>query len=225
MRSRINITILLIARFMQASALATISCATRLSRTSRIFAIIALILLVQACTNSPLIISPLYNRLDNRMLDGFNELADFDDEQTAAFKARLGTYHVWHRQSELPAYAALFKSIAQSISSTDTSQQDIQQWLDTAEQHTKLIRECHPINFSYELMQSLTDDQLESIEDSFEEEQQEDRERQAKRDPEEHNNRRLRNIAKWANRIDMEITANPASHAIEHVQAPAEPSQ
>ena len=192
---------------MRTTALATMSCAAGLGRTSKTFLLIALILLVQACTNSKLIISPLYNRLDDRMRDAFHEMADFNDEQTAAFEARLGTYHVWHRQSELPQYADLLRTIAQSISSADTNAQDIQRWFDTAEQRSTLIRECHPINFSFELMQSLTGDQLDSIEDSFEEEQEEDRERHAKRTPEESIKRRLRNITKWANRIDMEITA------------------
>ena len=73
-------------------------------RLPKMLTTITLILLIQSCTNSKLIISPLYNRLDDRMRSKFNEIGDFNDEQTEAFAQRVGTFHVWHRQSEYRMY-------------------------------------------------------------------------------------------------------------------------
>lgn len=180
------------------------------ARQNRLFhwiAVILLAVLIQGCTNSKLIIAPLYNRLDDRMRDEFNKLGDFNEKQTAAFEARLGTFHVWHRQSELPQYADLIKTIATSIENADTSANDVKLWAQTAERHSRTARECHPVNFSFELMKSLTDEQLTFIEERFKEEQEENRARYESRTPEERIDRRLRNMTKWAGRIDLDFTS------------------
>lgn len=207
MRSSSDIKIRRITRFAPLKSLVSVFRSTRLIRKSHLVLIVATILLVQGCTNSKLIISPLYNRLDDRMRDAFNELGEFNEEQTAAVEATLGTFHVWHRQSELPQYAELLGSVAQSVARGDTDKQTIQQWFDAAEQHSVAIRQCHPVNFSFNFIKSLTDEQVDVLEKGFQEEYREDVERYAKRTPEERVQRRLRNITKWANRIDMEITA------------------
>jgi len=201
------LTYALNTRALPFKALSSLMKNARSNRVSNLAAVVCVILLVQGCTNSPLIVSPLYNRLDDRMRDAFNELADFNQEQSASFEATLGTFHVWHRQSELPQYAKFLESVAQSVASANTDKQDIQQWFDEAEQRSVLIRRCHPINFSIELMKSLSDEQVVSIENEFARELQEDRERYEEITPEDRVKRRLRNITKWANRIDMEITA------------------
>ena len=133
-------------------------------------------------------------------------MGDFNDEQKAAFEQRLGTYHVWHRQSELPLYADLMQQLAASISQGGTEAPDVQQWMNEAELRSLKVRECHPINFSLDLMKSLTDEQVEDIEVRFYEEEQEDRERYGSRTPEERIERRIRNMVKWAGRIDLDIT-------------------
>ncbi len=167
---------------------------------------LVLILLVQGCTNSKLIISPLYNRLDDMMRDEFEKLGDFNDEQTASFEATLGTYHVWHRQNELPQYADLMRSVISSISDANTTQSDIQSWMDTAEQHTKAARTCHPVNYSHDLAQSMTDEQLNFIEARFKKQQDKNLARYNSRTPEERVERRLRNTIKWAGRIGLQFT-------------------
>ncbi|MFK7858705.1 MAG: DUF6279 family lipoprotein [Granulosicoccus sp.] len=176
-------------------------------RFSHWIAILLLSVLVSACTSSKLIIGPLYNRLDDRMKDQFNELGDFTDEQKAAFEKSVGTYHVWHRQSELPQYAAFIKTLASSIEKEGTTETDIQQWMETVENHSRAARECHPVNFSFNLMKSLTDEQITSIEAHFAEEREEDITRYESRSPEERIERRLKNMSKWAGRIDVDFTA------------------
>ena len=206
-RAGFRIGCALLTRVRPFKALPSLMKSLRRNRVSSLAALIGMLLLVQACTNSPLIISPLYNRLDDRMRDAFNDMADFNQQQSASFEATLGTFHVWHRQSELPQYAKFLDTVAQSIASSSTDEQDIQQWFDEAEQRSVLIRQCHPINFSIQLMKSLSDVQVVSIENEFARELQEDRDRYEKLTPEDRVKRRLRNITKWANRIDMEITA------------------
>lgn len=181
---------------------------SRLPKINRpkLIACVLLMLLVQGCTNSKLVISPLYNRLDDRMRDQFNELATFNEQQTAAFEQMLGTFHVWHRQQELPGYAQLMKTVASSISNEDTTEDDIQRWFATAEQHTVAVRQCHPINFSFDLIRSFSDEQLASIEEHVKKERLEDVERYESRTPDERVERRIRNAVKFAGRLNVEFT-------------------
>lgn len=179
---------------------------SRRQQALRGIAVFLLAVLVQGCTNSKLIIGPLYNRLDDRMRDEFNKLGDFNEQQSAAFEARLGTFHVWHRQSELPQYAELITTLATSIKEADTSATDVQKWIDSAEHFSQVARECHPVNFSFELMKSVTDEQLEFIEKRFKKEQAENLTRYQSRTAEERIERRLRNITKWAGRVGLDFT-------------------
>lgn len=171
-------------------------------------AALVLSLALGACTNSKLVVGPLYNRLDDRMREAFEELGDFDERQKALFEAAVGTAHVWHRQSELPAYARLLGDIAASIAEPGaTSRDDVTRWARTIEAHSVAARECHPVNFSFELMKSLTDEEIDFIEQHFARERKENRERYFSRTPEERVERRLKNMRKWAGRIGVELTA------------------
>lgn len=179
----------------------------RFSRTAYPLLALVLILLVQGCTNSRLIISPVYNRLDDRMREEFNKLADFNQQQTADFEARLGTYHVWHRQSELPQYAQLMRTVVASITNADTTEDDVKLWMETAEARTQALRECHPINFSFDLMRTLSDEQFDFIQARFNKEQTKNRERFKSRTRKERVARRLKNTVKWAGRIGLDFNA------------------
>jgi len=164
------------------------------------------ILLASGCTNSKLIIGPLYNRLDDQMREGFHKLGDFNSSQEAAFEAMVGTFHVWHRQSELPRYAALLDDIQASIASPDTTQPDeIRNWIETAEGFTQAVRHCHPANYSFDLTKTLTDDQVNSIEQRFNRQRQKHREKRAKRTREERIDDRVGNITKWSSRAGLKF--------------------
>lgn len=167
------------------------------------------LVLSAGCTNSKLIISPLYNRLDDQIRGEFNKLGDWNEEQTAQFEAALGTYHVWHRQSELPKYATLISNAARSVAQPGiTTEMDVKNWLGTAEQYSRAARECHPINFLFDLTKSITDKQVNFIERRFAREQRKNRDKYSSRTPEERIEYRLKNIDKWAGRIGLEFTAN-----------------
>lgn len=167
---------------------------------------LALIALISACTNSKLIISPLYNKLDDRIRKQFHELADFNSEQTAAFEASLGTYHVWHRQGELPQYATLLRDIAVAVEGQSTSQTNVEAWMQRVEAHSRAARECHPINFSFDLIRTLSDDQLDAIEQRFLERRAENRQRYESRTAEQRVQRRLDNMDKWAGRLNLDLS-------------------
>ena len=172
-------------------------------------ALLLLTALLAGCTNSKLIIGPLYNQLDNQIRSEFNKLGDFNDTQKDAFEQAVGTYHVWHRQSEMPQYAALISEIASSIAqSGSTSQQDVERWAMTAEHHSRLARICHPANFLFDVMQTLTDEQINFIERRFKSERKKNRERYESRTPKERIERRLKNMEKWAGRIGLDFTAS-----------------
>ena len=166
------------------------------------------VLLTSACTNSKLVIGSLYNRLDDRMRDEFDKLAEFDERQEALFDAAVGTGHVWHRQTELPLYAAIVEEIASSVARPGrTSREDVTRWAQAVEARSVAARACHPANFSFELMRSLSEEQIASIEARFASERAENRERYESRTAEERRAYRQKNVEKWARRIGVDFTA------------------
>ena len=181
-------------------------------RPLRAAALLLVPLALGACTNSKLIIGPLYNRLDDQMRDEFEKLGDFDETQTALFEAAVGTGHVWHRQSELPAYARLIDEIAASIARPGaTTHEDVTRWAATIERHSVAARECHPVNFSFALMKSLEDEEIDFIERRFARERQKNRDKYYARTAEERVEHRLKNMRKWAGRIGVDFTANQSA--------------
>lgn len=165
-----------------------------------------LLLFITGCTTSKLVIAPLYNRLDDQMRGEFHKLAKWDKAQIAQFEARVGTFHVWHRQTELPKYAALLNRIQSSIKDRDsTSKADINNWIDTAESYSQVVRTCHPVNFSFNLMQSLTDEQVNFIERRFASERKKNFTKYSSRTLEERRVRRADNVVKWAGRIGFDF--------------------
>ncbi|MFK7890740.1 MAG: DUF6279 family lipoprotein [Granulosicoccus sp.] len=168
-------------------------------------AIISVMLLV-GCTNSRFIVRPLYNNLDNRMLSQFNRLAEFDEAQQAIFEKQVGTFHVWHRQSELPEYARLLRDVATTIGQNVTTPDQVNDWMNRAEIHSQAVRRCHPINFSIPLIRTLSVQQLASIEQEFHEEQAENRERYESRTPQQRVQRRLDKMETWAGRLNLKFT-------------------
>ncbi len=176
-------------------------------KTMRTVAILTAVLVLAGCTNSKLIIGPLYNRLDDQMRTEFNKLGEFNTAQVEAFEQTVGTFHVWHRQSEMPKYATLLSDIAQSIGEKGaTSQADVDAWAADLEQFSKNFRDCHPVNYSIELIQSLSDEQIDFIERRFKGEREKNRERYAGQTKEERVERRLKNIVKWSGRLGLNFT-------------------
>ena len=139
-------------------------------RFARLLFQLALLTLLASCTNSKLLVGPLYNKLDDKIRSEFKKLGDFNDEQTVAFEQAVGTFHVWHRQSELPQYAALLQEIASSITVPErTTEADVERWIQTAEGFTRNARECYPVNFMTGTIRTLTDEQIDDHPETFHE--------------------------------------------------------
>ena len=173
----------------------------------RISLLVAL-LLIAGCTNSKLIVSPLYNRLDNTLRSQFTELASFDDAQQDTADRLIGTFHVWHRQSELPAYAELMDAVQMAIRQPESVTQDtLSDWFSDAEALGNRIRSCHPINFAAPLIRTMSDKQVADMQDSILEERAEDRQEYAERPPAERRERRLDRFDTWASRIGVNLNA------------------
>jgi len=176
-------------------------------RVARTLAVLTVSLLLLGCTNSKLIISPLYNRLDNQIRDEFNKLGDFNTQQKDAFEQAVGTFHVWHRQNEMPQYASLIQELASSIQQPGrTSRENVNEWADNIESFAKSVRECHPVNFLVDTIQTLSDKEVTFIEKRFASERKKNRERRKSRTQEERIERRLANTVKWAGRIGWDFT-------------------
>lgn len=176
------------------------------TKTLKIVATALLLLFITGCSNSKIFISPLYNRLDDQMRGEFHKLAKWDATQIAHFESRVGTFHVWHRQAEMPKYAQLLDSIQSSIRVRDkTTKEDINNWIDTAESLSQVIRTCHPVNFSFDLMQTLSDEQVTFIEKRFARERKKNYQRYLASTLEERRARRVKNIVKWAGRIGLDF--------------------
>jgi len=164
-------------------------------------------LLVSSCSTSKFFLGPLYNRLDDQMRDEFNKLGKFNQEQKSEFEKRLLNYHTWHRRQELPRYAELLDAIKYSVSAPRrTTAADVQRWFDVSETFSVNARQCHPVNYSYELMQTLTDEQVNFIERRFKSEQSKNRKRYDSRTREERVERRFNFVTKWAGRFGLDFT-------------------
>ncbi len=168
---------------------------------------LALLTLLASCTNSKLLVGPLYNQLDDKIRKEFEKLGDFNTQQTASFEQAVGTFHVWHRQSELPQYAALLQEIASSITIPErTTQTDVERWIQSVEGFSRKARECYPVNFLSGTIRTLTDEQITIIQKRFMGERRKNRERRGSRTPEERVAFRLKNLEKWAGRINLQLT-------------------
>lgn len=171
-----------------------------------LLSLFALIVLV-SCGNSKFILGPLYNRLDDEMRKEFNKLGDFDASQKSQFEERLQTFHLWHRRMELPRYAALLDKVATAITDTRPKTLDeIKGWTTESEDFSVAVRACHPVNYSFDLMRTLTDDQVNFIERRFAREQKKNRARYDSRTPEERQDRRYNFVIKWSGRIGLDFT-------------------
>ncbi len=128
------------------------------------FIILLMSMIVAACTNSKLVLRPIYNSLDNRMEDRFLEYADFEKEQSNDIKTLIDHFHVWHRQTQLPAYALFLDEVAQKLDNPKTiTAQDVTRWSETIQESRAKIGSCSPFYSSANILSGLSDQQLETI--------------------------------------------------------------
>lgn len=176
---------------------------------SRVFLSLFALLLLVSCGNSKFILGPLYNRLDDQMRKEFNKLGDFDGSQNREFEKRLQTFHLWNRRVELPRYAALLDEVSAAIADPRTKTLDeIKAWTSQSEDFSVSVRRCHPVNFSYDLMRTLSDEQVDFIDRRFAREQRKNQVRYKERTAAERQDRRYNFVIKWSGRIGLDFTTD-----------------
>ncbi len=117
-----------------------------------------------SCTNSKLVLRPLYNSVDNRIEDRILAHAEFDTQQTQEIKDLVDHFHVWHRRTQLEHYAELIDHIVVKLRDDNAvSGDDITLWSNTMNAHTSVMGSCNPFYNSAELLASLSDQQIADI--------------------------------------------------------------
>ncbi len=162
--------------------------------------------LLAGCSNSKLIVGAFYDRADDRAIDGAAEWATLDAAQQAALEGYVGTFHTWHRRSELPRYAALLGDMSETLSEYGASTEaDWTRWFRALDARVGAVRECHPARFATDTLRTLTPAQVDQIEAHRAEERAEREERYGNRTRAERIERRVANVDKWSGRLGLEL--------------------
>jgi len=165
------------------------------------------VLVVSGCTNSKIVLSFLYNRLDNQIRGEFNKLGNFDSAQKVEFEKRLQTFHYWHRRVELPRYVGLISEIRNKTATAGiTTPEDIDRWFAKTEAGTEALLACYPAHFSIDLLRTLDGDQISYIERRFANEQRKNIRKHQSRTREQRMNDRLDTVVTWSGRIGFDLT-------------------
>ena len=77
----------------------------------RLAACLALVALLASCSA----VRVAYNNAEPLVRFAVHEYFDLDDRQNEQFRNRLAQFHEWHRNAELPAYAALLEVSAGKV--------------------------------------------------------------------------------------------------------------
>ncbi|MEM6985350.1 MAG: DUF6279 family lipoprotein [Pseudomonadota bacterium] len=144
---------------MNASTVTTQSSAS----VRRVLLAIGLVLTLVGCTNSKLLLSPLYNSLDNRIEKRVRAVVTLTREQNASVKTISDDFHLWHRWYELPRYAKLLADISKHLADNSATQETVDGWFESATEARNRLFLCSPTAESAEVMASLTDTQVDQI--------------------------------------------------------------
>jgi len=164
-------------------------------------------LLASSCSNSKMVLSPLYNRVDDQIRDEFNKLGDFEDWQKERFEERLQTFHYWHRRDELPRYAELIAEVGETITrKRSVTPAHAARWANSIEQMVHKVQSCYPAHYSIDLMKTLKPAQIAFIERRFAREQRKNRAKYSAKTRDERMTDRVKQIGRWANLAGFRLT-------------------
>lgn len=117
-----------------------------------------------ACTNSKLVLRPLYNSIDNRMEKRFLEYTSFDEQQTENIQDLADHFHVWHRQTQLEYYNRLLSIFADRLNDTKSvNEEDVASWGQSLRSFVTNIGACNPMYSASDILASLSDQQIQEI--------------------------------------------------------------
>ena len=174
----------------------------------RYLLLILLILMSAGCTNSKIVLSTIYNRVDNQIRSEFNKLGKFEDWQKEAFEKKLQTYHYWHRRQELPRYANLLNEISSTVKNKGSiTQSQATSWNASLEGFVESAQGCYPAHFSADLMATLKPDQISFIERRFARERYKNRAKHDAKTRDQRMQERFDQIEKWSTLAGFQFTA------------------
>ena len=120
--------------------------------------------LLVACTNSRLVLRPLYNSLDDRIQKSLLGYTDFSSQQSEEVSALIDHFHVWHRQTQLPHYAALASTVADRLSLDEPiTAKSVAGWSQSLRVYSDTIGRCNPMYVSDAILAELSDAQVAEI--------------------------------------------------------------
>ncbi len=168
------------------------------------------------CTNSKIVLSTIYNRLDNQIRNEFNKLGKFEDWQKKEFEHRLQTFHYWHRRQELPRYAVLLREIASVIKTKgNISRANANAWSASLEDFVESVQKCYPAHFAADLMYTLEPEQIRYIERRFARERYKNKTKYAVKTRDQRMKSRLKEIEKWTGLAGFDLTSRQKTMILE----------
>lgn len=117
-----------------------------------------------ACSNSKLVLRPLYNSFDDRIEKRFLRYASFDTEQAEQIGDLADHFHLWHRQTQLGFYSRLLGNITVGLKdSKSVNETDVDRWSDAIRSYASNVGACNPFYASADIISNLSDQQIDQI--------------------------------------------------------------
>lgn len=138
-----------------------------------------LLILISGCSSQF-----AYNNMDWLIHWYLDDHIDLDKAQKSAFDARFSVWHDWHRKNELPRYVDHLTDIKVMLEQGELTTEDINAQFERARDHWKRFR-AHIAPDIAALAIRLTDEQIEEMFASLEENNIEDEEERREASPEE----------------------------------------
>ncbi len=174
---------------------------------TRLSLIVITCLTLHACTNSKFVVGYFYDRLDNKILEAANEWLNPTAAQRAELRALIGTFHTWHRRTQLPLYAQTLRDMTASIAlEAQTAPEDFDRWIQAVRGHLESIRQCDPAPYSVPVARTLSAAQIDQAEARWKKERAENAERFGSRTRKERIAHRVERLGTWAGRLGLDLT-------------------
>jgi len=124
-------------------------------------------LVIAGCNGNGLLIRYFYGQIDNNLYDRITAYASFNEVQKSQIRNSVDHYARWHRQTELPRYAAFLDQIIAALEAGTISNQLAFDYLLQGRELTEIGFRQSPFNQSSEFLRGLSDQQVDEIEAYF----------------------------------------------------------
>ena len=157
--------------------------------------------LLAGCSANGLVIRYFYGEMDDKLYDRILAYATFTETQKEQIRKSVEKYSSWHKQNELPRYENFLDQIATQISAGELTSDMVLTYFEQARGFAKTSFEHSPFFNSAEFLKSLSDQQIEEIQNKFARQDDEFQRWLKKRQEEDDNGERLKQIIKNTRRI------------------------